>query len=69
MKPIKCSKDFTFGEDYYFENDIIEPTKENYKMIEKLNEKGFIYPLTLKELFEIKKTIDRPKIKKEEDER
>lgn len=67
MKPIKCIKDFTYNEKYYFKNDIIEPTKDNFEMIKKLNEKGFIEPLTLKELFEIKETINKSKFKKEED--
>ena len=67
MKPIKCIKDFTYNEKYYFKNDIIAPTEDNFEMIKKLNEKGFIEPLTLKELFEIKETINKTKFKKEEE--
>lgn len=67
MKPIECNKNFIYNEKYYFKNDIIEPTKDNFEMIKKLNEKGFIEPLTLKELFEIKEAINKSKFKKEED--
>ena len=66
MKPIKCIKDFTYESRYYFKNDIIEPKEDNIEMIKDLNEKGFIEPLTLKELFEIEKTIEKPRFKKEE---
>lgn len=55
MKPIKAKKDFTIGSEYFFVGDTIEPNKISYEQIVKLNEKGFIEPLTIKELIEIKR--------------
>ena len=67
MKPIKVIKNGKYQNIYIYENDIIEPTKENFEMIKILNEKGFIEPLTLKEINEIEKFINKPKFKKEEE--
>lgn len=62
-----AQKDFTICEDYYFEND--EVKINDFDTIVNLNEKGFIKPLTLKELVQIKKELETPKkIKKEEEE-
>lgn len=66
MKPIRVIKNGKYQNIYIYENDIIEPTKENFEMIKILNEKGFIEPLTLKEINEIEKIINKPKFKKEE---
>ena len=65
MKAIKVIKDGKYHSKYIYKNDIIEPTKENFELIKLLNEKGFIEPLTLKEIDEIEKFINRPKLKKE----
>lgn len=67
MKPIRVIKNGKYQSTYIYENDIIEPTKENFKMIKLLNEKGFIEPLALKEINEIEKFINKPKLKKEEE--
>ena len=67
MKPIKLIKDCTFGKNYYYKDDVIEPNKDNLEMIKILNRKGFIIPLTLKEIEEIEKNINKPKFKKEEE--
>ena len=67
MKPIKVIKNVKYQDIYIYKNDIIEPTKVNFEMIKVLNEKGFIEPLTLKEIQEIGKFINKPKFKKEEE--
>ena len=67
MKSIKVIKNGKYQNIYIYENDIIEPTKENFEMIKLLNEKGFVEPLTLKEINEIEKFINKPKFKKEEE--
>lgn len=67
MKPIKVIKNGKYQSTYIYANDILEPTKENFEMIKVLNEKGFIEPLTLKEINEIEKFINKPKFKKEEE--
>jgi hypothetical protein len=67
MKPIRVIKNGKYQNIYIYENDIIEPTKENFEMIKILNEKGFIEPLTLKEINEIEKFINKSKFKKEEE--
>lgn len=68
MKTIKVVKNGNYKGKYIFKNDIIEPTKENFEMVKILNEKGFIEPLTLQEINEIEKFINKPKFKKEEEE-
>lgn len=67
MKPIKVIKNGKYQNIYIYENDILEPTKENFEMIKVLNEKGFIEPLTLKEINEIEKFINKSRNKKEEE--
>ena len=67
MKPIKVIKNGKYQNIYIYENDILEPTKENFEMIKVLNEKGFIEHLTLKEINEIEKFINKPRNKKEEE--
>ena len=47
----KAKIDFTLNGKYYFAGDEVEG---NYEQISKLNEKGYIEPLTLKELQEYK---------------
>lgn len=67
MKTIKVVKNGNYKGKYIFKNDIIEPAKENFEMIKILNEKGFIEPLTLQEINEIEKFVNKPKFKKEEE--
>lgn len=59
MKPIKVIKDFTTDNKDYIVGDVIE--KLNYAQIVRLNELGFIEPLTYKDLVEIKREIEKPK--------
>lgn len=65
---LTAKKDFTSNGSYYFANDEID-IKElgTIEVIRRLNEKGFIKPLTLKELIEIEKELKQEtrKIKKE----
>ena len=63
MKAIKVVKNGNYKGKYIFKNDIIEPTKENFEMIKILNEKGFIEHLTLQEINEIEKFINKQKFK------
>lgn len=65
MKPIEIIKNGKYHNTYIYANDIIEPTKENIEMIKVLNEKGFIKPLTLKEINEIEKNIKKQKKEEE----
>lgn len=58
MKPIKVIKDGKYKDVYIFKDDIIEPTKENIKMIEILNRQGFIEPLDLKTIVKLKKEVE-----------
>lgn len=67
MKPIRVKKNGKYKNKYIYENDIIEPTEENFEMIKILNEKGFIEPLTLREINEIEKNIYNEKSKKEDE--
>ena len=67
MKPIKVIENGKYQDKYIYKDDIIEPTKENFEMIKVLNRNGFIEPLTLKEINEIEKFVNKPKFKKEEE--
>ena len=62
-------KDFVLNGEYYFENDEIEPNKiGTIQDISRLNENGFIKPLSLKELLQLEKELKQPnKINKEEE--
>ena len=62
-------KDFVLNGEYYFKNDEIEPNKiGTIQDISRLNENGFIKPLSLKELLQLEKELKQPKkIDKEEE--
>ena len=62
-------RDFVLNGEYYFENDEIEPNKiGTIKDISRLNENGFIKPLSLKELIKLESEMKQPKkIDKEEE--
>lgn len=64
MKKLIARKDFTANGIDYIEGDEIKTN--NYEAIVRLNEKGFIEPLTYKDLVLIKRELDNPKFKKEE---
>lgn len=66
MIKIIAKKDFTRNGEYVFVGDEIKANDINE--IVRLNEKGFIEPLTLKEIIQFKKELENPKkIKKEEE--
>lgn len=66
MKKIIAKIDFELNGDSYIAGDEIKTT--DYKVIAKLNEKGYIEPLTYKDLVLIKRELDNSKkIKKEEE--
>ena len=48
MKSLVCKKDFSLNGTYYIQGDVLNITDIN--VIKKLNEKGFIEPLTLRDL-------------------
>lgn len=56
MKPLKAKKDFTLNEIEYFVDD--EVKTKNISEIIRLNEKGFIVPLSRKEINLIRKELN-----------
>lgn len=66
---LTIQRDFVLNGVYYFENDEIEPNKiGTIKDISRLNENGFIKPLSLKELIKLESEMKQPKeINKEEE--
>lgn len=62
-------RDFVLNGEYYFKNDEIEPDKiGTIKDIARLNENGFIKPLSLKEMIKLEQELKQPKkINKEEE--
>lgn len=66
---LTIQRDFVLNGVYYFENDEIEPEKiGTIKDITRLNENGFIKPLSLKELIKLENEMKQPKkINKEEE--
>ena len=59
MKKLIARKDFTLNGTPYIIGDEIKTS--NYETIVKLNEKGFIDPLSYKDLVLIKRELDNPK--------
>lgn len=66
---LTIQRDFVLNGEYYFKNDEIEPNKiGTIKDIARLNENGFIKPLSLKELIKLESEMKQPKkIDKEEE--
>lgn len=62
-------RDFVLNGEYYFKNDEIAPEEiGTIKDITRLNENGFIKPLSLKELIKLENEMKQPKkINKEEE--
>ena len=62
-------RDFVLNGEYYFKNDEIEPNKiGTIQDISRLNENGFIKPLSLKELIKLESEMKQlKKINKEEE--
>lgn len=65
MKKLVAIKDFVAGNKEYLAGD--EINTKNYEAIVKLNEKGFIEPLSYKDLVLIKRELDNKNSKKEEE--
>lgn len=69
MIKIIAKKDFTRNGEYVFAGDDIKAN--DISEIVRLNEKGFIEPLTFKDIVQLKKELENPKndfkIKKEEE--
>ena len=65
MIKIIAKKDFTRKGEPIFAGDEIKVN--NIEELVKLNEKGFIESLTLKDIVQFKKELENPKIKKEEE--
>lgn len=69
MIKIIAKKDFTRNGEYVFVGD--EVKSNDISEIVRLNEKGFIEPLTFKDIVQLKKELENPKndfkIKKEEE--
>ncbi len=64
MKTIKVIKNFTANNTPYIVGDIID--NMNYEQIVRLNEKGFIEPLSYEDLAIIKRELEKPRKVKEE---
>ena len=63
-------KDFVLNGEYYFKNDEIEPEKiGTIKDISRLNENGFIKPLSLKELVKLEQELKQNKKTNKEEEK
>ena len=63
-------RDFVLNGEYYFENDEIEPNKiGTIQDISRLNENGFIKPLSLKELIKLESEMKQSKKINEEEEK
>ena len=62
-------RDFVLNGEYYFKNDEIEPDKiGTIKDIARLNENGFIKPLSLNEMIKLEQELKQTKkINKEEE--
>lgn len=65
MIKIIAKKDFTRNGEYVFSGD--ELKVNSVEELVKLNEKGFIEPLTLKDIVQFKKELENFKIKEEEE--
>lgn len=63
MKKIIAKKDFEINGDFFIKDEPVEI--KDIKIIRKLNEKGFIYPLELKDLIILERELN--KNKKEEE--
>lgn len=63
-------KDFVLNGEYYFKNDEIEPNKiGTIQDISRLNENGFIKPLSLKELVKLEQELKQNKKTNKEEEK
>lgn len=65
MKPIKAKMDFSLNGNFYIEGEEIKDLSMNE--ISRLNEKGFIEPLTYKDLVLMERELSKPKKEVKED--
>ena len=65
---IKAYKDFTINGIFYAKGDTIKVNKFNIDSIWKLNEAGYIEPITVKDYLKMRNEILNPAIKKKEEE-
>ena len=66
MKTIEFKVGCNLKNKKYEVGDVFNPTKEDFKIINKLNEKGFIQPLTKEEIKKIYKNLTKKRKKREE---
>ena len=66
MKTINIKRECNIKDKKYVVGDTFKPTKEDMPLICRLNENGFIEPLTKEELIEISNNFKLKKKKKEE---
>ena len=67
---LTIQRDFVLNGVYYFENDEIEPEKiGTIQDISRLNENGFIKPLSLKELVKLEQELKQNKKTNKEEEK
>ena len=59
---LKAKKNLTIKDKFYEVDEEIPLNGLDFDTIVRMNEKGLIYPLSLKELLNIKAEIERPKI-------
>lgn len=59
MKPIVVTKTGKVNDEYFIEGDIIKPNKNNIRLIIKLNEIGFIEPLSLEDIIKLKREVEK----------
>ena len=64
MKQIVIKKECNIKDKKYNLGDEFKPKKEDMALLCKLNEKGFIEPLTKEELLEISSSFNLAKLKK-----
>ena len=64
MKTIKAKHDFSVDGKFYFAGETIED-EIKYETLVKINEKGYIEPLTLKELTQYQRELNKPKKEEE----
>lgn len=57
---LKVKQDFSVNGTFYFEGNIIED-KLSIDIVNKLNEKGYIEPLSIKDMNEYAKELNKPK--------
>lgn len=60
---IKFNQSVDFNGKVYYKDDELEVNKENIKDIWKLNEKGYIYPISYKEYQQFSENLTKKEVK------